>query len=246
MDSSLTLVIYIFVVLILMLWLREVISNRKESSYLALARPWFEAGRLRHPLASRLNTCSQTDWAVEGQAEKLKWISRPYDQPAFSPLDSTDDMAWPLAICLLVLILMQWQQGSGMKSKGNQLSSFAEFRIRTQGLWNRYPSRLNAHRQTDWAIEDQAKYLNSIAHPYVQRAFSPLDPTDMASHTYIQTHICIHTNAHIHAYIHTTYLYAYYIYTCVICMCQTSNWYIVRNYHPIHNITKTSNLKPTA
>ena len=46
-----------------------------------------------------------------------------------------------------------------------------------QGLWNRISGRLNARWQTDWAIEDQAKNLNSTARPYDQRAFSPLDPT---------------------------------------------------------------------
>ena len=50
----------------------------------------------------------------------------------------------------------------------------AECRIWTQCLWNWITSRLNAHWQTDWGIED---HLNSIAHPYDQRAFSPLDPT---------------------------------------------------------------------
>ena len=47
----------------------------------------------------------------------------------------------------------------------------------SEGLWNRISSRLNARWQTDWAIEDQAKNLNSTAHPYDQWAFSPLDPT---------------------------------------------------------------------
>ena len=46
-----------------------------------------------------------------------------------------------------------------------------------QVLWNRISGRLNARWQTDWAIEDQAKKLNSTARPYDQRAFSPLDPT---------------------------------------------------------------------
>ena len=46
-----------------------------------------------------------------------------------------------------------------------------------QGLWNRISSRLNARWQSDWAIEDQAKNLNSTAGPYDQRAFGPLDPT---------------------------------------------------------------------
>ena len=38
-------------------------------------------------------------------------------------------------------------------------------------------SRLNAHSQTDWAIEDQAKNLNSTARLYDGWAFSPLDFT---------------------------------------------------------------------
>ena len=46
-----------------------------------------------------------------------------------------------------------------------------------QGFSNRISSRLNAHWQTDWAIEDQATNLNSIARPYDQRAFSWLDAT---------------------------------------------------------------------
>ena len=40
-----------------------------------------------------------------------------------------------------------------------------------------FASRMNAHSQTDWAIEDQAKNLNSTAHPYDEWAFSPLDFT---------------------------------------------------------------------
>ena len=40
-----------------------------------------------------------------------------------------------------------------------------------------FASRLNAHSQTDWAIEDQAKNLNSTARPYGEWAFSPLDFT---------------------------------------------------------------------
>ena len=51
-----------------------------------------------------------------------------------------------------------------------------------EGLWNRISSKLNAHWQTDLAIEDQAKYLNPTARSYDQRAFSPLDPTGGHSH----------------------------------------------------------------
>ena len=50
--------------------------------------------------------------------------------------------------CLLVLILMHWQQGSDIEWKWEQLSSSAECRIRTQGLWNRISSRPNARWQS--------------------------------------------------------------------------------------------------
>ena len=45
------------------------------------------------------------------------------------------------------------------------------------GLRHLFASRLNACWQIDWAIEDQAKNLNSTARPYDQQAFSPPDPT---------------------------------------------------------------------
>ena len=68
----------------------------------------------------------------------------------------------------------------------NTLAQASDFRIErrqivficwmqdwTQGLRRQIASRLNAHWQKDWAIEDQAKNLNSTARPYDQRAFSP-------------------------------------------------------------------------
>ena len=44
-------------------------------------------------------------------------------------------------------------------------------------LRNQIASRLKALSQTDCAIKDQAKNLNSTAHPYDEWAFSPLDFT---------------------------------------------------------------------
>ena len=46
-----------------------------------------------------------------------------------------------------------------------------------EGLRHLFASRLNACWQTDWAIEDQAKNLNSTARPHDQQAFGPPDPT---------------------------------------------------------------------
>ena len=60
--------------------------------------------------------------------------------------------------CLLLLISMLWHGQAIFESKGDKLSSSAEYRIRThQGLRHQIDSRLNARWQTDWAIEDQAK-----------------------------------------------------------------------------------------
>ena len=79
--------------------------------------------------------------------------------------------------CLLLLISMLWHRQAIFKSKGDKLCSSAECRIWTRGPRHQFASRLNALWQTDWAIEDQAKNLNSTARPYDQRAFSPLGPT---------------------------------------------------------------------
>ena len=78
---------------------------------------------------------------------------------------------------LLLLISMLWHRQTIFESKGDTLFSSAECRIRTQGLRYQIASSLNARWQTDWAIEDQAKNLNSSARPYGQWPFSPLDPT---------------------------------------------------------------------
>ena len=89
----------------------------------------------------------------------------------------TSTLCIALASCLLVLISMLWHRQAIFKSKGDKLSSIAECMIWTQGLRHQIASRMSARWQTDWAIENQAKKLNSTARPYNERAFSPLDPT---------------------------------------------------------------------
>ena len=93
--------------------------------------------------------------------------------------------------CLLLLISMLWHGQGIFESKGDKLSSSAECRIRSQGLRHQIASKLNARWQTDWTIEDQAKNLNSTARPYDQRAFSPLDPTEVVVLEYFQNRLMI-------------------------------------------------------
>ena len=114
---------------------------------------------------------------------KLKtWTrpARPYGQRAFRPLDplSVDFRTWLWRYTYLLLsISMLWHRQAIFKSKRDKLCSSAECRIWTWDPRHQIASRLNARWQTDWAIEDQAKILNSTARPYDQWVFSPLDPT---------------------------------------------------------------------
>ena len=119
--------------------------------------------------------------SYRGSSKDLNSTARTYDQRAFSPLDPTvswlSHLALAIYIYLLLLISMLWHRETIFKSKGDKLCSSAECRIWTRGPRHQIASKLNAHWQTDWAIQDEAKNLNSTARPYDQRAFSPLDPT---------------------------------------------------------------------
>ena len=134
------------------------------------------------------------DRAIEDQANNLNSIARPYDQRAFSPLDPllVGFRTWLCRYtCVLLLISMPWHGQAIFESKGDKISSSAECRIRTQGLWNRIASRPNARWRTDRAFADQVKSLNSIACPYDQRAFSPLDPVPVGIRTWLWRYTCL-------------------------------------------------------
>ena len=167
--------------LISMLWHRQAIFESKGDKMSSSAECRIRTQGLRHIFASRLNACWQTDWAIEDQAKK-NWTRQPVHMISKHSAHSTSlpvgfrIWLWRYT-CLLLLISMLWHRQAIFESKRDKLSSSAECRIRTQGLRHLFASRLNACWQTDWAIEDQAKNLNSTARPYDQRAFSPLDLT---------------------------------------------------------------------
>ena len=163
--------------LISMLWHRKRYSNRRETSMCSSAECRIWTRGPRHQIASRLNARWQTDWAIEDQAKTLNSTARPYDQRAFSPLGPTVSWLSHLALAIYIFVVINFDAPALFKSKGDKLCSSAECRIWTRGPKHPIASRLNAHWQTDWAIQDQAKNLNSTARPYDQRAFSPLGPT---------------------------------------------------------------------
>ena len=83
-----------------------------------------------------------------------------------------------LSLCVFVVNFDALAQASDFRIERRQVVFLCWMQdLNPESLWNRISSRLNARWQTDWAIEDQAKNLNSAARPYDQRAFSPLDPT---------------------------------------------------------------------
>ena len=143
---------------------------------------------------------------------------------------------------------MLWHRQAIFESKGDNLSSSAEGRIRTQGLKYLFTSRLNACWQTDWAIEDQAKklelnWLSHLALAIYMFVVVNFDALAQASDirierrqvvflcwrqdsVYIYIYIYIYTHIHIHIHIHT-YIYIYMIY---------NTWYIYMHIY-IYNFT---------
>ena len=111
-------------------------------------------GSLRHHIASRLNAHSRTDWTIEDQTKNLNSTARPYDAWAFSPLDFTADWLSHLALAIYMFVIVNFEALA--QASDSKLGS----------LRHQIASRLNVHSQTDWAIEDQAKNLNSTARRY--------------------------------------------------------------------------------
>ena len=172
--------------------------NRKETSCVPLQNTGFEPGVP--------DTKSPADWMLADKTTDLPrikqktWTRQPVPMISKHSAHLTPQ---PFGIgtwlwrytCLLLLISMLWHRQAIFNSKGDKLCSSAECRIWTWGPRHQIASRLNACWQTDWAIEDQAKNINSTARPYDQRAFSPLDPTvSWLSHLSLAIYIFVVVN----------------------------------------------------
>ena len=156
-------------------------------------------GDLRHLFASRLNACWQTDWAIEDHAKNVNSTARPYDQQAFSPLNPTANWLSHLALAIYIFVVVNFDalaQASDIRIERRQVVFLCWEQDSNPGdLRHLFASRLNACWQTDWAIEDHAKNVNSTARPYDQQAFSPLDPTaNWLSHLALAIYIFVVVN----------------------------------------------------
>ena len=174
--------IHTYMLLISMLWHRQANFESKADKLSSFAECRIRTQRvLWNPIFRRLNACWQTHWAIEDQAKNLNSTARPYDQRAFSPPDPTAIWHSHLALAIYIFVVVNFDalaQASYFRIERRQVVFLCWMQdLNPEGLWNPIFSRLNACWQTDWAIGDQAKNLNSTARPYDQRAFSPLDPT---------------------------------------------------------------------
>ena len=173
-------------------------SNRKKTSCVPLLNAGFEPG---NP-----DTKSPADWMLADKPTELSriklktWTRQPVPMISehsaqLTPL-SVDFRTWLWGYTyLLLLISMLWHRQAIFKSKRDKLCSSAGDRIGTLGSKHQIASRLNTRWQTDWAIQDQTKNLNSTACPYDQRAFSSLDPTvSWLSHLALAIYIYVVVN----------------------------------------------------
>ena len=157
----------------------------------------------RHQIASRLNSHWQTYWAIEDQAKT--WTRQPVPMISehsahLTPL-SVDFCTWLWRYThLLLLISMLWHRQTIFKSKGNKLCSSAECRIWTRGPRYQIASRLNAHWQTDWAIEDQAKTWTRQPVPPISEHSAPLTPLTVDFRTWLwrYTYLLLLISTHWH------------------------------------------------
>ena len=158
--------------LISMLWHRQAIFKPKGDKLCSSAECRIWTRGPRHQIASRLNARWQTDWAIEDQAKNLNSTARPYDQRAFSSLDPTVSWLSHLALAIYIFVVVNFDalaQASDIQIERRQVVFLCWMQDLNPG--SQTPNRQQTEWQTDWAIEDQAKNLNSTACPYDQRAF---------------------------------------------------------------------------
>ena len=131
-------------------------------------------------ISSRVNARWQTDWAIEDQAKNLELDSPSLWSASIQPTRPPAVWHLHLALAIYMFVVVNFDalaQAIDLQIQRRLVVFLCWMQdSNPEGLWNRISSRLNARWQTDWAIEDQAKNLNSTACPYDQRPFSPLNP----------------------------------------------------------------------
>ena len=123
---------------------------------------------------------SYNAWRPKPPTKNLNSTARPYDEWTFSPLDFTAVWLSHLALAIYIFVVNSdaLVQASDIRIQMRQVVSLYWMQDSNLEVSRHlFASRLNAHSQTDWAIDDQVINLNSTARPYDDWAFSPLDFT---------------------------------------------------------------------
>ena len=92
----------------------------------------------------------------------------------------------------LLLIPMLWHRQAIFESKGDTLSPCWMQDSKLGSLRHQFASRLNAHSQTDWAIEDQAKKNWTQQHvPILSEQSAYLTSLPVGFHTWLWRYTCL-------------------------------------------------------
>ena len=116
-------------------------------------------GSLGHQIASRLNAQSGADWAIKDQA--YTWTPQPVPVMSEHPAHLAS-LPFGFRTCLwwytcLLLILMLWHRQAIIDTKGDNLSSFAECRVRSWEVWD-------TKSPADWMPTHKPTELSRIKH----------------------------------------------------------------------------------
>ena len=187
--------------LIPMLWHRQAVSESKGGKL-----PSSAECRIR-PRVS--DPKSPADWMPADKPIGLSiikpktWTRQPVPMVSKSWARSTllpvGFRTWLWCCTCLLLISMLWPNQAVFESKGDQLSCFAECRIRTQRLRHQITSRLNARWQTDQSLlymHSYHKQTDPVIHRHLKLnpitcTFLPLNiATEILNELYVEWDIC--------------------------------------------------------
>ena len=144
--------------LISMLWHRQAIFNSKGDKLCSSAECRIWTRGPRHQIASRLNACWQTGWAIEDQAKNFNSTSRPYDQRAFSPLDPNVRWLSHLALAIYIFVVVNFDalaQASDIQIERRQVVFLCRMQDLNPG--SQTPNR----QQTECLLTNRLSYLGS-------------------------------------------------------------------------------------
>ena len=146
--------------LISMFWHKQVIFEFKGGnlSFSAECRSFFDPGSLKTHIRQQTECPLTNRWAVKDQAKNLNLTARPYDEWTFNSLDFTAVWLSHLALAMymfFLLISMLWHRQAIFVSKGDKLSSSAE--------WGFEPGSLKTpfRPQTECSLTNPLSYRES-------------------------------------------------------------------------------------